>query len=186
MHTPFSRSKLSVFSLSLHPLVAVGGSVFIGGHELVENDVAVEGKWYSVYIGNHVSLAQQRHVHGPDKVWGDTFVGMQSFVFRSERGDHVVVEPGATVIGATVAARRDIPVRAYDETRARRRVTSDYRKLYLPDTQRPVVRVNGELFDADQPAPIARKIERPQLRLDVRWYGWNRRRRQRQALRQAF
>lgn len=60
----------------------------------------VEGEKYSVYIGQCVSLARQSQVHGPAKVDNDTFAGMQALVFRTEMGDHVVVEPGAKLIGA--------------------------------------------------------------------------------------
>lgn len=38
---------------------------FEGGHELVENEVEVSGRKYSVYVGKRVSLAHQSQVHGP-------------------------------------------------------------------------------------------------------------------------
>lgn len=166
----------------IHPLAAVGGSVIIGehifigddsnvqdgvvvhgletfegGHELIENEVEVEGKRYSVYIGKRVSLAHQSQVHGPARVGDDTFVGMQSFVFRSELGDHVVVEPGAKVIGVTVAAGRYIPalslITRQEQADALPLITESYAYRKLNDG---VVRVNVQLADAGQPAPIAR------------------------------
>ena len=70
-------------------------------HELPENEVEVDGKPHSVYIGDRVSLAYQSpQVHGPAKVGNDTFVGMQALVFRAELGNRVVVEPGAKTSGS--------------------------------------------------------------------------------------
>lgn len=39
-------------------------------------------------------------------VGDDTFVGMQAFVFKTELGNHVVVEPGAKLIDVKAAAGR--------------------------------------------------------------------------------
>ncbi len=50
-------------------------------HDLIENEVAVEGKKYSVCIGKRVSLSHQSQVHRPAKVGDNTFVGMQALVF---------------------------------------------------------------------------------------------------------
>jgi len=138
-------------------VVVHGLETFEGGHELIENEVEVEGKRYSVYIGKRVSLAHQSQVHGPARVGDDTFVGMQSFVFRSELGDHVVVEPGAKVIGVTVAAGRYIPalslITRQEQADALPLITEGYAYRKLNDG---VVRVNVQLADAGQPAPIER------------------------------
>ena len=138
-------------------VVVHGLETFEGGHELIENEVEVEGKRYSVYIGTRVSLAHQSQVHGPARVGDDTFVGMQSFVFRSELGDHVVVEPGAKVIGVTVAAGRYIPalslITRQEQADALPLITERYAYRKLNDG---VVRVNVQLADAGQPAPIER------------------------------
>lgn len=93
-------------------VVIHGLETFEGDHELPENEVQVEGRSYSVYIGKRVSLAHQSQVHGPAKVGDDTFVGMQALVFRTELGDHVVVEPGAKLIGVKVAPGRYVPALA--------------------------------------------------------------------------
>lgn len=70
---------------------------------------AVGGRDYAVYIGKRVSLAHQSLVHGPARVDDNVFVGMQAMVFKSWVGEGVVIEPGAKVIGVTIAAHRYVP-----------------------------------------------------------------------------
>lgn len=138
-------------------VVVHGLETFEGGHELLENEVDVEGKKYSVYIGQRVSLAHQCQVHGPAKVGNDTFVGMQSFVFRSEVGDHVVIEPGAKLIGVKVAAGRYVPalslITKQEQADALPKIFEGYTYQKLNEG---VVRVNVQLADAGQPHPITR------------------------------
>jgi carbonic anhydrase/acetyltransferase-like protein (isoleucine patch superfamily) len=69
----------------------------------------VDGKDYAVYIGKRVSLAHQSQVHGPARVDDDVFIGMQSLIFKSWIGRGSVVEPGAKVIGVTVAPGHYVP-----------------------------------------------------------------------------
>jgi len=138
-------------------VVVHGLETFEGDHELPENEVEVDGKKYSVYVGNRVSLAHQSQVHGPARVGDDTFVGMQALVFRSELGDHVVVEPGAKLIGVKVAPGRYVPalsiITKQAEANALPLITSDYpyRKL-----NEGVVRVNIQLAEASQPQAISK------------------------------
>lgn len=117
----------------------------------------VKGEKYSVYIGQRVSLAHQCQVHGPAKVGNDTFVGMQSLVFRSEVGDHVVIEPGAKLIGVKIAAGRYVPALSLITTQAQAdalpKIFEGYAYLKLNDG---VVRVNVQLANARQPQPITR------------------------------
>lgn len=40
----------------------------------------VDGKLWTVHIGDRVSLAHQAQVHGPATVGNDTFIGMQALV----------------------------------------------------------------------------------------------------------
>ena len=70
--------------------------------------MTVDGRKYSVYVGERVSLAHQSQVHGPVKIGNDTFVGMQSLIFRSELGI-MVVEPGTKAIRASVPSHRYVP-----------------------------------------------------------------------------
>jgi carbonic anhydrase/acetyltransferase-like protein (isoleucine patch superfamily) len=138
-------------------VVVHGLETFEGGHELIENEVEIEGEKYSVYIGKRVSLAHQSQVHGPARVGDDTFVGMQSFVFRTELGDHVVVEPGAKLIGVKVAAGRYVPalslVTKQEQADALPLITEGYAYRKPNDG---VVRVNVQLADAGQPQQINR------------------------------
>ena len=138
-------------------VVIHGLETFEGDHELPENEVQVAGKSYSVYIGKRVSLAHQSQVHGPAKVSDDTFIGMQALVFRTELGDHVVVEPGAKLIGVKVASSRYVPalalVTTQEQADALPFITSDYPYRNLNEG---VVSVNRQLAKAGQPKPINR------------------------------
>jgi carbonic anhydrase/acetyltransferase-like protein (isoleucine patch superfamily) len=134
-----------------------GLETFEGDHEQPENEVEVDGKKYSVYIGDQVSLAHQSQVHGPAKVDNDTFVGMQAVVFRTEIGDNVVIEPGAKLIGVKVASVRYVPalsiITKQSEADALPRLTPDYPYRNL---NAGVIRVNIQLAEAPQPQAISR------------------------------
>lgn len=82
---------------------------FNNGSIVEKNLVTVDGKKYAVYVGAHVSLAHQSQVHGPAAVGDHTFIGMQALIFKSVIGKNVVVEPGAKIIGVTVAEGRYVP-----------------------------------------------------------------------------
>ncbi|MBI4000808.1 MAG: carbonic anhydrase [Nitrospira defluvii] len=138
-------------------VVIHGLETFEGDHELPENEVQVAGKSYSVYIGKRVSLAHQSQVHGPAKVGDDTFVGMQALVFRTELGDHVVVEPGAKLIGVKVAAGRYVPALALITTQEQADALPVINPTYLyRKLNEGVVNVNVQLAKAGQPKQISR------------------------------
>lgn len=96
-----------------------GTPIYIGRGTNVQDGVVIHGlkhgrvnhnnREYSVYIGENTSLAHQAQVHGPAKIGNNVFAGMQSFVYKSEIGDNVVIEPAAKVIGVKVAPNRYIP-----------------------------------------------------------------------------
>lgn len=96
-----------------------GTPIYIGKGTNIQDGVVIHGLKdgkiqnknieYSVFIGDNTSLAHQAQIHGPAKIGNNVFVGMQSFVFKSEIGDNVVIEPGAKVIGVNVEANRYIP-----------------------------------------------------------------------------
>lgn len=138
-------------------VVIHGLETFEGGQELTDNEVEIEGKKYSVYIGKRVSLAHQSQVHGPAKIGDDTFVGMQALVFRTELGDHVVVEPGAKLIGVKVESGRYVPalsvITKQSQADALPVIKADYAYRRLNEG---VVRVNVQLAVAGQPQPISR------------------------------
>lgn len=78
-------------------------------HGLKDGKVKHNGAELSVYVGENTSLAHQSQVHGPAKIGNNVFVGMQSFVFKSEIGDNVVIEPAAKIIGVKIASNRYVP-----------------------------------------------------------------------------
>jgi len=81
----------------------------MNGKPVEKNLFEVDGQKYAVYVGRRVSLAHQVQLHGPVVVMDETFVGMQSMVFRSHVGKQCVIEPGAIVMGVTVADGRYVP-----------------------------------------------------------------------------
>ena len=111
-------------------------------HELVNKD----GLGYSVYIGENVSLAHQAQVHGPAKVGDNTFVGMQGFVFKSEVGDNVVIEPCAKVIGVKIPSGRYVPageiIKTQEQADKLPEITADYK---FKNLNKNVVEVNKQL-----------------------------------------
>ncbi len=96
-----------------------GTPIYIGQGTNVQDGVVIHGlkdgrvknnnMEYSVFIGDNTSLAHQAQVHGPAKIGNNVFAGMQSFVYKSEIGDNVVIEPTARVIGVKVASNRYVP-----------------------------------------------------------------------------
>jgi PGF-CTERM protein len=117
--------------------------------EAVENNlVDVDGTKYAIYIGDRVSLAHQSHIHGPAKVGDDTFIGMQSFVFKATVGSNCVLEPVSAVIGATIPDGRYVPAGSVITTQAQAdalpEITDDYGYKH---TNSAVVHVNEGLAE---------------------------------------
>ncbi len=79
------------------------------GKEVEGRTYQVGSDSYAVYIGERVSVAHQALVHGPARVDDDVFIGMQAMVFKARIGSGSVVEPGAKVIGVSVASGRYVP-----------------------------------------------------------------------------
>lgn len=133
-----------------------GTPIFIGKNSNVQDGVVIhglehkfvenKGLGYSVYIGENVSLAHQSQVHGPAKIGNNTFVGMQSFVFKSEVGDNVVLEPCAKVIGVKVPSGRYVPagevIKTQEQADKLPIITPDYA---MKNLNSEVVEVNKQL-----------------------------------------
>lgn len=121
---------------------------FAQGKLVEKNLVSVGGEKYAVYIGANVSLAHQSQVHGPAAVGDNTFVGMQALVFKAVVGKNVVIEPGARVIGVTIADGRYVPagktVSAQADADALPAITADYPFATLNEG---VLHVNHEFAD---------------------------------------
>ena len=119
-----------------------------GGKPVEKNQVEYNGKKYSVYIGNRVSLAHQSQVHGPALVEDDTFIGMQALVFKASVGKGVVIEPGAKVIGVKVPAGRYVPTGMVLTKQADADALSEITESYpFRELNKAVVHVNTQLAD---------------------------------------
>lgn len=102
----------------------------MNGEVIEKNLCEVDGKKYGVYVGCRVSLAHQVQIHGPAVVLDETFVGMKVLVFKSRVGKNCVIEPGAIVMGVTVADGRYVPagsvIRTQEAADALPVITDDY------------------------------------------------------------
>ena len=118
------------------------------GKTIEKNQVEYNGKRYSVYIGNRVSMAHQSQVHGPALVEDDTFVGMQALVFKASVGKGVVIEPGAKVIGVKVPAGRYVPAGMVLTKQADADALPKITEAYpLRELNKAVIHVNTQLAD---------------------------------------
>jgi carbonic anhydrase/acetyltransferase-like protein (isoleucine patch superfamily) len=119
-----------------------------GGKEVGKNLYAVNGKKYAVYLGKNVSMAHQSQVHGPAVVGNEVFVGMQALVFKAVIGSNCVIEPGAKVVGVTVADGHYVPMGTILNKQADAdqlpRITEDY---IFKKLNSGVVHVNVQLAD---------------------------------------
>jgi carbonic anhydrase/acetyltransferase-like protein (isoleucine patch superfamily) len=127
-----------------------------GGRPVAKNRVTVNGESYAVYVGNRVSLAHQSQIHGPAQVGDDTFIGMQTLVFRAAVGTGCVVEPGCILMGVDIPGGRYVPAGTVLKTQtaagALPKITDDYP---LKDINRGVVHVNTRLADGyNHSAPL--------------------------------
>jgi len=118
------------------------------GERIEKNLVEHDGRKYAIYVGDRVSMAHQAQIHGPAKVGDDTFIGMQSLVFKSEVGKGCVVEPKCLLLGVKVADGRYVPagsvVRDQFDADQLPEITEDYAFRTL---NKGVVHVNVHLAD---------------------------------------
>lgn len=133
-----------------------GTPIYIGKNSNVQDGVVIhglekqfvehDGLGYSVYIGENVSLAHQSQVHGPAKIGNNTFVGMQSFVFKADIADNVVIEPCAKVINVKIASGRYVPageiIKTQEQADKLPLITPEYS---MKNLNNDVVHVNEEL-----------------------------------------
>ncbi|MFB3925770.1 MAG: carbonic anhydrase [Syntrophales bacterium] len=116
------------------------------GKPVEKNLYEIGGGKYAVYIGKRVSMAHQAQIHGPAAVLDDTFVGMKALVFRSVVGRNCVIEPGAILMGVTVADNHYVPAGSVVTTQHAADVlpviTADYP---MKDLNKGVIHVNTAL-----------------------------------------
>jgi carbonic anhydrase/acetyltransferase-like protein (isoleucine patch superfamily) len=119
------------------------------GEAVESNLVTVEGEKFAIHVGERVSLAHQVHIHGPASIGDDTFVGMQSMVFKSQVGNNCVIEPKSLVMGVTIADGHYVPagsvIKTQEDADNLPQITSDYA---FKDLNEGVVHVNVHLADA--------------------------------------
>ncbi len=118
------------------------------GHEVAQNFIEYEAEKYAVYIGKRVSLAHQAQIHGPAMVGDDTFVGMQSLVFKSTVGKGCVIEPGCILLGVSIEDGHYVPcgtvLKRQKDAKKLPKITDDYAFKSLNEG---VVHVNTSLAD---------------------------------------
>lgn len=78
------------------------------GHAIDENRVQDGEESYSVFVGRKTTLAHQVQVHGPAYVGDETFVGMQTLIFRATVGRRCIIEPGCIVMGVRIDDNRHV------------------------------------------------------------------------------
>ncbi len=121
---------------------------FEHGERIEKNLVEHEGRKYAVFVGERVSMAHQAQVHGPAKVGDDSFIGMQSLVFKAEVGKGCVVEPKCLLLGVKVPDGRYVPAGSVIKTQFDAdqlpQITDDYAFKSL---NKGVVHVNVHLAD---------------------------------------
>ena len=122
---------------------------FDDGHAIEANLVHVGGRSYAVYVGPSVSIAHQAQIHGPAAIGENTFVGMQSLVFRAEVGPNCVLEPRALVMGVKVASGRYVPagavIRTQEQADALPTIDESYTFAHINDG---VLHVNHALAES--------------------------------------
>jgi carbonic anhydrase/acetyltransferase-like protein (isoleucine patch superfamily) len=118
------------------------------GHAIEKNLVDVEGKKYAVHVGKKVSLSHQAQIHGPASVGNESFIGMQSLMFKARVGSGCVVEPGCILLGVSVPDGCYVPAGTVLKNQADAdklpKITADYA---FKDLNKGVVHVNVNLAD---------------------------------------
>jgi len=116
------------------------------GDNIVESSIFIEGKPYSIYIKDSVTMAHQCQIHGPAHIDSGVFIGMQALVFNSIVNEGAVLEPGSKVIGVVIPKNRYVKVGqviiSQEEADALPEITQDYK--FKGFNQR-VIDVNVEL-----------------------------------------
>ncbi|KMT21912.1 carbonate dehydratase [Clostridium cylindrosporum] len=86
-------------------------------HGLKEAKYLVNGKGYSIFIGDKVNIAHGALIHGPAVVGSNTFVGFNAIVFNSIVEENCYIDTGAIVTGGIrIAANKYVPIGAIINT----------------------------------------------------------------------
>ena len=99
---------------------------------ITETVIKVGESFYGAYIGDRVILTQQCQVHGPACIGADTFVGMQSLIFKAIVGENCIIEPKALIMGVEISDGRYVPAGALITTQAEADELPVIAPKYLP------------------------------------------------------
>jgi len=117
------------------------------GQAIQKNCVTVDGRMYAVYVSANVSLAHQVQVHGPAFVGHDTFIGMQTLLFKARVGNNCVIEPKCLILGVSIPDGHYIPAGSVVTDQATadslaKKISDDYA---FKDLNKGVIHVNTHL-----------------------------------------
>ena len=86
-------------------------------HGLLNKRISTDGKKYSIYIGNGVTIAHGGLVHGPCFIGNKAFVGFKSIVYNAIVESGAFISNNAVVTnGVRIATNRFVPPGAYIDT----------------------------------------------------------------------
>jgi carbonic anhydrase/acetyltransferase-like protein (isoleucine patch superfamily) len=86
-------------------------------HGLRDQQYTVNGKKYSIYVANEVTLAHGALIHGPCVVGNKVFVGFNALVFNAIVEDRCYIDVSATVTGGVrLHANSYVPIGAIIDT----------------------------------------------------------------------
>ncbi len=117
-------------------------------HGLKDEHYKVNGKKYSVYIGNKVSCAHGSLIHGPAVIEDRVFVGFKAIVYHAWVGEGSFISSGATVInGVKLRKNSFVPPNATIDTQKKADSLSPVPKNEA-EFAKEVQRVNTEFSPA--------------------------------------
>lgn len=70
--------------------------------EISRNLITLEGKWYSIYIGEYVTVAHNALVHGPAYIGNNTFIGFKATIDGANVGKNVEIGAHSYIKNVTI------------------------------------------------------------------------------------
>ncbi|MBN1067654.1 carbonate dehydratase [Clostridium botulinum] len=117
-------------------------------HGLKDVKCSVNGRTYSIYIGNKVSITHRALIHGPAIVGNNAFVGFDAIVFNAIVEDRCYIDTGAIVTGGVrISENKYVPVGAIIDTQDKADALLEV-PMEQSDFTKKVITVNLELSQA--------------------------------------
>lgn len=89
-------------------------------HGLLNEQVVVNNREYSIYVGRGVTCAHGCIIHGPCAIEDGAFIGFHSIVFNAAVGRSAFISSNAVVTGGVrIAPGRFVPIGALIDTQAK-------------------------------------------------------------------